>query len=69
MDLCSYHVSLGSTRTIPFLEDRLSLEGRYTVSGTTCVKCVGVHCPHLEKERTAGFLSCQKSNCKDCKYN
>ena len=36
MDSCSYHVSLGSTRTIPFLEGWVSPVGRERVSGITC---------------------------------
>lgn len=36
MDSCSYHVRLGSTRTIPFLEGWVSLVRHERVSGITC---------------------------------
>lgn len=55
MDSCSYHVSLGSTRTIP------SFGGlsppRWPWQSVRCYlwRCVGVRCPRLEEDWTAGW--------------
>lgn len=72
MDSCSYHVCLGSIRTIPFLEGSLSFV-EVRESGITCGSVWGFIAPIWVKDRTAGLIKHQniKENCNDykCNYN
>lgn len=69
--ICSYHVSLGSTRTIPCLVGWVSLVRRETVSGITCGSVWGFIALAWRMIELQVWANTKTSKCngKDCKYN